>query len=105
MYAIRSYYGKWLTGRKYPGNIIIKNKYHQQQQHEHSGLLCNLADSCIYRPLYHKFDEKEKQMSAVQYRDGQKVQDRQIDTEKRNEKDQTRITSYNVCYTKLLRCC
>ncbi len=73
---------------KYAHNIIVEHKNHQQNQDKNTGLLGDLAHADVDGAPDDRLDEKKHQMTAIQNRNGQKIEHGQIDAQYGNEKDQ-----------------
>ena len=90
MYAIRSYYGiaeivKYGVIRNYPFFEWLEENVEALNLRDTSALLHAIKTSCQTKADIVEIDEKEGSLRAIL------------------NYGHTRITSYNVCYTKLLR--
>src|SRR5215471_9937666 len=70
---------------KKPGDVIIKGIYHQKHQEKETHLQRHLTVSQRNRPADDGFNQEEKQIAAVQYRNRQEVEHPQVDTENRQK--------------------
>src|SRR5262249_568213 len=74
---------------KKPADAIIKGIYNQKDEEKETSLQRDLRVSQRNRPADDGFNQEEKQIAAVQYRNRQEVEHPQVDTENRQKGQKT----------------
>ena len=71
-----------------PIDVVLEGDAHQEKEHAHPDEARDLAHAQRKRPPQHPLDGEEHEVPAVEHRDGQQVEEPEVDADDRHRPDE-----------------